>query len=376
MQENMAKTFSISLLSLCLLLHSFLANCTIITPPLVPALYIFGDSLVDSGNNNQFPTSAKVNYLPYGIDFPNGPTGRFTNGKTSLDFIANFLGLPFIPPYNGLSIAEKGKTITGINYASASAGILRESGTYLNLSPNGLVMQGRNVPLGVQIESFKETINLYLPQNFQTNDDLSQHLSDSIFAVVIGGNDYINNYLMPTKYNSSHLYDPNKFAGILLQEFTQHLKNIYNLGARKFLVYNLSPIGCIPAMVQLRNVTHGCADDINDIAAPYNVGFPGMLEELRNSLPGSTFVQADIKSSFFLDHRPFRDGIIDSNPCCLTDNETHQCLKDVPPCTDRFRHVFWDAIHPTQTVNSLLSIGCFFSHLICTPMNVLDLALL
>jgi len=55
----------------------------------VPCVFIFGDSLSDSGNNNNLPTSAKCNYKPYGIDFPMGPTGRFTNGRTAIDIISN-----------------------------------------------------------------------------------------------------------------------------------------------------------------------------------------------------------------------------------------------------------------------------------------------
>jgi hypothetical protein len=55
----------------------------------VPCIFIFGDSLSDSGNNNNLPTTAKPNYKPYGIDFPKGPTGRFTNGRTTIDIIGN-----------------------------------------------------------------------------------------------------------------------------------------------------------------------------------------------------------------------------------------------------------------------------------------------
>lgn len=55
----------------------------------VPCLFIFGDSLSDNGNNNNLSTSAKANYVPYGIDFPAGPTGRFTNGATTIDIIGN-----------------------------------------------------------------------------------------------------------------------------------------------------------------------------------------------------------------------------------------------------------------------------------------------
>jgi hypothetical protein len=55
----------------------------------VPCVFIFGDSLSDSGNNNNLSTYAKCNYKPYGIDFPMGPTGRFTNGRTAIDIISN-----------------------------------------------------------------------------------------------------------------------------------------------------------------------------------------------------------------------------------------------------------------------------------------------
>lgn len=55
--------------------------------PQVPCYFIFGDSLVDNGNNNQLSSLARANYLPYGIDFADGPTGRFSNGKTTVDVI-------------------------------------------------------------------------------------------------------------------------------------------------------------------------------------------------------------------------------------------------------------------------------------------------
>lgn len=54
---------------------------------LVPAMFIFGDSLIDNGNNNNLPSFAKANYFPYGIDFNAGPTGRFSNAYTIVDAI-------------------------------------------------------------------------------------------------------------------------------------------------------------------------------------------------------------------------------------------------------------------------------------------------
>lgn len=60
---------------------------------MVPAMFIFGDSLIDNGNNNNLPSFAKANYYPYGIDFNGGPTGRFSNGYTMVDEIGTFLSL-------------------------------------------------------------------------------------------------------------------------------------------------------------------------------------------------------------------------------------------------------------------------------------------
>lgn len=55
----------------------------------VPANFVFGDSLVDTGNNNYILSLAKANYLPYGVDF-GIPTGRFTNGRTIIDIVGKY----------------------------------------------------------------------------------------------------------------------------------------------------------------------------------------------------------------------------------------------------------------------------------------------
>lgn len=66
---------------------------SVYSEPQVPCFFIFGDSLSDNGNNNPLSTDAKANYPPYGIDFPYGPTGRFCNGRTVVDFLGLHLQL-------------------------------------------------------------------------------------------------------------------------------------------------------------------------------------------------------------------------------------------------------------------------------------------
>eukprot|EP01018_Ginkgo_biloba_P039189 Gb_41560 [translate_table: standard] len=91
--------------------------------PLVSALYIFGDSTVDPGNNNHLATLVKANFPPYGRDFADHkPTGRFCNGQISGDIISALLGLSdTLPAY--LDPAFQGqKLLTGASFASSASG--------------------------------------------------------------------------------------------------------------------------------------------------------------------------------------------------------------------------------------------------------------
>lgn len=56
------------------------------------AVLVFGDSTVDPGNNNYVSTIFKSNFLPYGRDLGSRkPTGRFTNGRLTTDFVGTFI---------------------------------------------------------------------------------------------------------------------------------------------------------------------------------------------------------------------------------------------------------------------------------------------
>nr|DAD35135.1 TPA_asm: hypothetical protein HUJ06_005775 [Nelumbo nucifera] len=167
---------------------------------------IFGDSLVDVGNNNYIPSTALANYTPYGIDF-GFPTGRFCNGFTVVDYGARLLGLPLIPPC--LSPTSKGANITkGLNYASKAAGILDETGKNY----------GARISMNEQIRLFENTVKEDLPPLFESPKALHSYLEKSI-----GSNDYINNYLMPHIYTSSRIYNAEASADHLIRNFSQQL---------------------------------------------------------------------------------------------------------------------------------------------------------
>lgn len=96
----------------------------------IRGMFVFGSSLVDNGNNNFLENSrAKADYFPYGMDFPFGPSGRFTNGKNVIDLLGDYLRLPSsIPPFSDPS--TKGmKIVHGVNFASGGSGILDNTGS-------------------------------------------------------------------------------------------------------------------------------------------------------------------------------------------------------------------------------------------------------
>ncbi|GMH06568.1 hypothetical protein Nepgr_008408 [Nepenthes gracilis] len=107
----------------CLYLSSSNAYALSLKDLKPPAVIVFGDSIVDAGNNNYLPTVGKCNFPPYGRDFEGGkPTGRYSNGKVASDLIVEELGIKeLLPPYLDPTL-QLNDLLTGVNFASGGSG--------------------------------------------------------------------------------------------------------------------------------------------------------------------------------------------------------------------------------------------------------------
>ncbi|GAA0159658.1 lipase [Lithospermum erythrorhizon] len=330
--------------------------------PLVPAMFIFGDSLFDNGNNNKLHSLARADYYPYGIDFEGGKsTGRFSNGYTMVDEIASQLGLPLVPAHTE---AAGDKIRHGVNFASAAAGILDNTGR------NFL---GR-IPFNQQLNHFEGSLRQFA--QILGEDDTPQILSKSIFFVGMGSNDYLNNYLMPN-YNTRHLYNAKQFADLLIKQYTQQLTRLYNLGARKFIVVGLGELGCIPTMLA-RNETGGCLTDVNNLVLPFSMKSRKMIFNLSASLPNSKFTYIDtLALNKALNQNPQASGFtVTKEACCGIGRNKGQitCLPFQTPCSNRSQYVFWDAFHPTEAANKLFAGRAFNGDKdVAYPLNIKQL---
>ncbi|GJW91261.1 GDSL esterase/lipase-like protein [Tanacetum coccineum] len=94
-----------------------------VAKPKPSALFVFGDSMVDAGNNNFIRTTMKSNFPPYGRDFVNHvPTGRFTNGRLVSNFIVSYAGVKdIVPAYLDPTLGIQ-DLMTGVTFASAGTG--------------------------------------------------------------------------------------------------------------------------------------------------------------------------------------------------------------------------------------------------------------
>ncbi|XP_022749059.1 GDSL esterase/lipase At4g16230-like [Durio zibethinus] len=335
----------------------------------VPANFVFGDSLVDVGNNNYIASLSKANFVPNGIDF-GGPTGRFTNGRTIVDIIGQELGLPgFTPPY--LAPTTRGPVVLqGVNYASGGGGILNHTGKIF----------GGRINFDAQLDNFENTrqdiiSSIGAPAALEM-------LQSALFSVTMGSNDFINNYFTPVvSAEEQKLVSPEVFVASMIGRFRLQLTRLYSLGARKIIVVNVGPIGCIPYERDL-NPTEGdsCASRPNQLAQRFNTELRSLIEALSTSLKGSNFVYADvyrIVDNIIQNYRSygFESG---SFACCYIAGSFGGLIPCGPSskvCPDRSKYVFWDPYHPSDAANVIIA-----KHLLdgdsndISPMNIRQLA--
>ncbi|KAL5539279.1 hypothetical protein UlMin_042744 [Ulmus minor] len=312
----------------------------------VPCFFIFGDSLADNGNNNQLSTKAKVNYSPYGIDYVKGPTGRFCNGRTTVDILAELLGFrEHIPSF---VTANRTKNIQkGVNYASGASGIQDETGRHL----------GDNVNFDQQLKNHQITVSRLAKK--YGNSKAKKYLNKCLYWVGMGHNDYLNNYFMPKLYSSRSRYNSREYARLLTDRYHDQIEKLQKFGARKVALMGLGKIGCLPNSISLYE-TQGslCVDYMNDAVQHFNDKLVSLIDKLNSKLTNAKFIY--INSSSLGSGDPTTAGFKKWDTGCCHTNELGQCDPKEPPCEYRNEYVYWDAFHPTEAAN-LISASRVYS---------------
>lgn len=190
----MANLFSTILFQLAITLITHKYYCNAGNLPNTPAIFVFGDSTVDTGNNNYIPTLAKGNYKPYGINFPGGiPTGRFSDGKLIPDMIASTLGIEeTVPPFLNPNLSDD-EIKKGACFASGGAGLDNKTNAVAGV-----------ISLLKQTEYFQDYIEKLI--KIVGQNDARRIVGDGLVIISAGNIDFGANYYSHAPTGTSEFY--------------------------------------------------------------------------------------------------------------------------------------------------------------------------
>ncbi|WCJ30620.1 GDSL esterase/lipase At4g28780 [Euphorbia peplus] len=304
------------------------------------AFIVFGDSVVDSGNNNYLMTIARANRPPYGIDTPSHqPTGRFSNGLNLADLVGEAMGLDIVLPYLNPKLKGR-KLLSGANFASAGVGILSDTGyQFVNI-----------IRIYQQLELFQEYQERVAA--IIGAEQTKQLVNKAVVLINLGGNDFVNNYFLIFSIRKLQ-YSLPEYCKFLISDYKIILQKLYELGARRVLVFGTGAMGCVPAELALSGSKNGeCSPVLQEAATIFDSLLFLMIKEL-NSLVGSDVYIAASGFSPISDviKNPHKHGFQTSTMACCGQgpyNGLGLCLPKSKVCSNRDKYVFWDNFHPSE----------------------------
>ncbi|MEZ6192264.1 MAG: SGNH/GDSL hydrolase family protein [Phycisphaerales bacterium] len=252
-------------------------------------LVIFGDSLSDAGNAyDQLGTLA--------MDPNDYYMGRFSNGPLWVEYLAQQLQLPQ-PVGNEISSA-------GRDYAFG--------GAWTDVSGFNLTHLFIN-DLDEQVSDF-------------INNDGGPN-ADDLITVWAGANNFLD--------GQTNTQTP-------VNHITSSITNLYNAGARSFMVVNLPLLGLTPRYLGTADAAPKSA-----LASAFNSALNTSLNNLQTSLPGIEFFRIDAGALI-------SDAVANPSAYGFT-NVTNAALGLSGINADEY--LFWDTVHPTTAAHNLLAMN-------------------
>ncbi|CAI5487637.1 unnamed protein product [Closterium sp. Naga37s-1] len=330
-------------------------NCALARPGRkFGAIYTFGDSLADVGNNNYGgPLFYRANFPPYGMNFIPA-SGRFSDGKLIIDYLSEYFELPAAPaafqPGINSSAAQ-----SGLNFASSGAGVLDATNV------------GQVFPLSAQLARFSELGGLQAP---------AKPSRPALAIISVATDDYLV-FLARGDSTQSQSLIAAVIAGI-----ANTVQTLYAAGFRHFLLFDTLPIGCTPiahatlaeSLGQPSNVPapSTCNPAVNQLTAGHSATLALALSGLRDELEGATVVYArthalmqaivetprdyglNVGTSACCGAPPPINGLVQCGTSIFISNGT-QSSTPATLCADSQSRAFWDFVHPSEAANQVVA---------------------
>ncbi|KAL2461988.1 GDSL esterase/lipase [Abeliophyllum distichum] len=330
------------------------ANCAF------QAIFNFGDSNSDTGGfYAAFPSQPS----PNGMTYFKRPTGRPTDGRLYIDFLAQALGLPFPSPYLQ-SIGSDYRH--GANFATLASTVLQPTTSLFDTGVSPFY-------LGVQLNQMKLFKAKVDESGGQGNLPSSDIFGKALYTINIGQND-ITGYL-----GSSGPGGVKQNAPQVISQITSTIRELYSLGGRTFLVFSLAPVGCYPRFLADQSQggssdldASGCKISYNNALNEYNNMLKNALQQTRQGLSGANLIYVNSYSVLLdLFQNPKSHGLQHgTTACCGQGGGAYNFNPQVycgsskvingqtvtaTACSDPQNYVSWDGIHLTEAANKLFT---------------------
>lgn len=281
----------------------------------VEKLYVFGDSLSDSGNSGQLSGGA----------FPAPPyfENRFSNGKVAVEYLWDILN-----PGNTTFTAS---LAGGTNYAvgGASSGKVNsiEQPVYNN---TGIAWQlnsflNANPPFNPNTSLF--VVRVFPNDVFYYTNTNTSGLSVGTYAGADGG---------PVPFTSLPTIGVSNILGTI--------NALANSGAENFLVVNSPDLSKAPAYLNTP-----AAAMMAEVSLTFNALLQSEVNALANSNP-------QLKITLF-DTNSLLNQVL-ANPAQYGFSDvTTACFANSIVCSDPSSHLYWDRLHPTTRGHALFAQG-------------------
>ncbi|MEM1170479.1 MAG: SGNH/GDSL hydrolase family protein [Cyanobacteria bacterium P01_H01_bin.35] len=270
-------------------------------------MFVFGDSLSDPGNTNG--TSNGEIYFER----------RASNGYVFTDLLASYLELDPLTYYKP---GRGGVSSDGANFARGG----NDSG-----------------------EKFDEQIDNFLDDFLDEGESANPN---ALYTLWIGGNDYIGQTL-PSLFP---FLDPDSDGDpdIVVDNIANAIIDLYENGARDFLIPNLPLFGFFPEATEQGE---SASDTLNDLIDEHNEKLEFKIAELEEDLSEITITLLDVDSIFNnILANPGEFGFTNVTDSWLECDDSFDCVH--PADLNRNLsdgYLYWDYIHPTTKFYQLVA---------------------
>ena len=286
-------------------------------------VFVFGDSLSDTGNLAEIQAVMQNKTAGPGANFPNPPFfhDSITNGPVAVELLAEHFGTRADPSLFATGFADvKQLGLTpGTNFAVAGA-----------TSTN----RGQGIDLPQQIGAFTAHVGGHADPK-------------SLYVVFIGGNDVRT----AAKAGSTAFVT----SGVAAE--TSGVQALINDGAKHLLVVNVGNVGGIPEFAE-QDPAHAAAATADSLL--YDLLLAQGVTGLLGANPGADITLFDFYDFSAAVAAHASDlGITNTTDPCLKANFTPNA-NCVDPVTQHIlfdKFLFWDNIHPTAEVQAAWSEG-------------------